>query len=60
MDAKTKIIVLTEFGEIVHDKKLTVLTMPMHSLSVANILNGEQESFSYHGNYRTHGNFHRA
>jgi len=50
LDGKTKIVVLTEFGETVSEKNIIVLAMPVHSLSVANILNGEQESFSYHGN----------
>jgi len=46
----TKIVVLTEFGETVPEKGVTALAMPVHSLPVANVLNGEQESFSYHGN----------
>ncbi|MCL2193728.1 MAG: ATP-binding protein [Treponema sp.] len=50
LNTKTKMVVLTEFGETVPEKNLTVLTMPVHSVSVANILNGEQDSFSYHGN----------
>ena len=50
MGTKTKLVILTEFGETVPEKNLTVLAMPVHSVSVANILNGEQDSFSYHGN----------
>jgi len=50
LDTQTKIVVVAEFGKTVAEKNLTVLAMPVHSLSVANILNGEQESFSYHGN----------
>ncbi|MCL2599876.1 MAG: ATP-binding protein [Treponema sp.] len=50
MDTETKVVILTEFGETVPEKNLTVLAMPVHSLSVANILNGAQENFSYHGN----------
>jgi len=49
-ETETKLVVLTEFGETVQEKSLTVLAMPVHSLSVANILNGEHESFSYYGN----------
>jgi len=50
VDTATKIVILTEFGETVPEKNLTVLAMPVHSLSVANILNGGRENFSYHGN----------
>jgi len=46
---KTKIVILTEFGETVQEKRMTVLAMPVYVLSVANVLNGEQESFLYHG-----------
>ncbi|MDR0303810.1 MAG: response regulator [Chitinispirillales bacterium] len=38
--AKARIVVLAEFGNPVADKNLSILTMPVHSLSVANILNG--------------------
>jgi signal transduction histidine kinase/ActR/RegA family two-component response regulator len=44
---KTKIVVLTEFGETVPDSALYVLAMPVYSLSVANILNGTTGNFSY-------------
>jgi len=44
---ETKIVVLTEFGEIISEKNLAVLSMPVHSLSVANILNGGQDKSSY-------------
>jgi signal transduction histidine kinase/CheY-like chemotaxis protein len=43
----TKIVVLTEFGETVPDSKLNALAMPVHSLSIANILNGTTGNFSY-------------
>ena len=55
--AQTKLVILTEFGETVSEKNLTVLAMPVHALSVANALNGEQENFSYHGNDGTAGGF---
>jgi CheY-like chemotaxis protein len=42
-----KIVVLTEFGETVSDNKLNALAMPVYSLSIANILNGTTDSFSY-------------
>jgi len=47
LDTQTKIVILTEFGEVVQENKMIILTMPTHSLSVANILNDEQESFLY-------------
>ena len=42
-----KVVVLAEFGEAVPDKNLMVLSMPVYSISIANILNGVTESFSY-------------
>ncbi|MCL2557571.1 MAG: response regulator [Treponema sp.] len=47
---KTKIVVLTEFGESIPEKNFIALSMPAHSLSVANILSGGQDSFSYYRN----------
>ena len=49
LDTQTKIVILTEFGEVVQEDKMIILTMPTHSLSVANILNDERESFLYRG-----------
>jgi CheY-like chemotaxis protein/anti-sigma regulatory factor (Ser/Thr protein kinase) len=42
-----KIVLLTEFGDPVPDKKLITLAMPAHSVSIANILNGGSEKYSY-------------
>jgi signal transduction histidine kinase/CheY-like chemotaxis protein len=47
---KTQIVVLTEFGEAMVDINLNVLAMPVHSISVANILNGVSDHFSYSTN----------
>ena len=47
---KSKIILLTEFGEAVSDKGLTTLAMPVHSVLIANVLNGASEMFSYSEN----------
>jgi CheY-like chemotaxis protein len=44
---KTKIAVLTEFGETVHDNRINVLAMPVYALSIANILNGTTDGFFY-------------
>ena len=46
----TKIVVLTEFGETIPNFNLNILAMPAHSISIANILNGETDSFSYNEN----------
>jgi CheY-like chemotaxis protein len=35
-----KIVVLAEFGETPADENLNILTMPVHSISIANVLNG--------------------
>ena len=42
-----KIVVLAEFGDVIPDKNLSVLAMPVYSTSVANILNGLSGNFSY-------------
>jgi len=48
--SNAKIVVLTEFGEAIADMNLNVLAMPVHSISVANILNGVSDNFSYNTN----------
>jgi len=50
LKSNAKIVVLTEFGEAMADMNLNVLAMPVHSISVANILNGVSDSFSYNTN----------
>jgi len=47
---KAKIVVLTEFGNATADMNLNVLAMPVYSISVANILNGTSDNFSYSTN----------
>ena len=47
---ETKIAVLAEFGESVSGKNIASLALPVHSLSVANMLNGVQENSSQRGN----------
>jgi CheY-like chemotaxis protein len=42
-----KIVILTEFGETIQDKNLSTIAMPVHSISIANVLNGTLDSFSY-------------
>jgi signal transduction histidine kinase/CheY-like chemotaxis protein/HPt (histidine-containing phosphotransfer) domain-containing protein len=43
-----KIVIIAEFGEIIASEYLSVTYMPVHAISIANILNGvSSEGFSY-------------
>ena len=42
-----RIVLLTEFGEAIPDENLNTLAMPVYTMSIANILNGGFENFSY-------------
>jgi len=53
LESKTKVVVLTEFGTVPSGINLEVLTMPAHSISVANVLNGVSDRFSYSLNENT-------
>ena len=44
---RARTVVLTEFGEAIPDKNLNVLAVPVHSISIADILNGVSSGFSY-------------
>jgi len=46
----SQIVILTEFGETIPDNSLNVISMPAHSISIANILNGKSDTFSYDDN----------
>jgi signal transduction histidine kinase/DNA-binding NarL/FixJ family response regulator/HPt (histidine-containing phosphotransfer) domain-containing protein len=48
--SKAQIVLITGYGTAVADKNYSVLAMPVHSISVANVLNGVSESFSYNSN----------
>ncbi|MCL2664535.1 MAG: ATP-binding protein [Defluviitaleaceae bacterium] len=45
--ANTTLVLLTEFGEAIPDIKINTLPMPAHALPIANVLNGETDSFAY-------------
>ena len=45
-----KIVILTEFGEAIPNVNLNIISMPVYSISIANILNGVAESFNYNEN----------
>ncbi|MDR1812866.1 MAG: response regulator [Candidatus Fibromonas sp.] len=47
LGSKAQIVALTGFGNTITDKDLSTLAMPVHSISVANILNGISDTFSY-------------
>jgi len=45
--SKAQIVLIARFGDIIADKNYSILAMPVHSISVANILNNTSENFSY-------------
>jgi signal transduction histidine kinase/HPt (histidine-containing phosphotransfer) domain-containing protein/FixJ family two-component response regulator len=45
--SKAQVVLIASFGDAVAGKNYRVLAMPVHSLSVADILNGVSERFSY-------------
>jgi CheY-like chemotaxis protein len=46
----TRVVVLTEFGEIIPDKSLNILAMPVYCIPIAHVLNDESGTFSYNEN----------
>lgn len=42
-----QIVLLVEYGEVIMDNSIKTIAMPMYSVSVANILNGQAENMSY-------------
>jgi signal transduction histidine kinase/CheY-like chemotaxis protein len=48
--SNAQIVLLADFGDSVSDENLSVLAMPAQSISIANILNGISDSFSYSTN----------
>ena len=45
--SSANIILLTEFGETIPDSRMTALAMPVHAISIANVLNGSADNFAY-------------
>jgi len=45
--SKAQIVLIASFGEAIADRNYSVLAMPVHSISVANVLNNVSENFSY-------------
>jgi CheY-like chemotaxis protein/HPt (histidine-containing phosphotransfer) domain-containing protein len=52
-----RVVLLTEFGEAIHDNMFSVLAMPAYCVSIANILNGLHDRFSYSGNIESADRF---
>jgi CheY-like chemotaxis protein/HPt (histidine-containing phosphotransfer) domain-containing protein/anti-sigma regulatory factor (Ser/Thr protein kinase) len=42
-----KVVLLTEFGDVIADKNVTILSMPAYSVTVANVLNGLSDNSHY-------------
>jgi len=42
-----KIVILSEFGESIPNKNLSILAMPVYSISIANVYNGISDHFNY-------------
>ena len=57
LGSKAQIVVLTGFGSTVADNGLSTLAMPVYSISVANILNGVSDTFSYNMNVNVTARF---
>jgi len=45
--SKAQIVLIANFGDAIADRSYSILAMPVHSISVANVLNNVSESFSY-------------
>jgi len=50
LESKTKVVVLAEFNNVPSGANLEILTMPAHSISIANVLNGTSDRFLYSTN----------
>jgi signal transduction histidine kinase/CheY-like chemotaxis protein/HPt (histidine-containing phosphotransfer) domain-containing protein len=46
-NSNAKVVLLTEFGDVIADKNVTLLSMPAYSVTVANVLNGHSDSGHY-------------
>ncbi|MCL2633499.1 MAG: transporter substrate-binding domain-containing protein [Oscillospiraceae bacterium] len=47
LNEDVKVIILTEFGEVITEKGLNTLSMPVYSVSIANVLNGVANSYRF-------------
>jgi CheY-like chemotaxis protein/HPt (histidine-containing phosphotransfer) domain-containing protein len=49
-ETKTRIVLLSGFGDVITNQNLSILSMPVHSISIANIFNGLSSNYSYKEN----------
>ena len=49
LDFDAKIILITEYGESVKEPGMTNLAMPLHVISIANVLSGKEKAHIYNG-----------
>jgi CheY-like chemotaxis protein len=49
-ESKTKIILLAGFGDVISNQNLSLLSLPVHSISLANIFNGLSSTYTYNEN----------
>ena len=47
LGSSARVVLLADFGEVAADSKVSVLSMPVHCLSIANILNGVADRYNY-------------
>ena len=45
--SELKVVVLSEFGEVIPTTDMNIISMPVYSMSIANVLNGQTDNFSY-------------
>ena len=57
LKSDAQIVLLAEFGEAVSNEGLATLAMPVQTISVANILNGVADNFSYNENMSSSAKF---
>ena len=57
-DTNARIVLIAEFGEVVADKNISVLTTPIFCIPVANILNGVSDNFTHIAENDTSLRFH--
>ncbi|MCL2029248.1 MAG: transporter substrate-binding domain-containing protein [Deltaproteobacteria bacterium] len=57
LKSDAQIVLLTEFGETAADRNYRCLAMPAHSITIANILNGVSDGFTYGINGKSEARF---
>ena len=52
-----KIVILTEFGERLPKKDMSIIAMPVHCIPIADVLNGVNDNFTYGYGYESNVRF---